>query len=154
MVQFRDPSKDKLKTNSVLREQYTLGKSCMLADCDKELSHFDGPGSNVLCREHQLQCAEYGGMGRPERPHTFYRNWICTKCNYDPRDDDLRFGHVEDEYKKIKAMRYVMHGDHIILKSHGGADSKDNINSLCVLCHSAKTAIEEDFLGTRKVDRS
>jgi 5-methylcytosine-specific restriction endonuclease McrA len=50
-------------------------------------------------------------------------------------------------------MRYVMHGDHIILKSHGGADSKDNINSLCVLCHSAKTAIEEDFLGKRKVDR-
>ena len=50
-------------------------------------------------------------MGKPDRPHTFYPNWVCDNCGYDPREDDLRFGHVEDEYDKLRAMRGVMHGD-------------------------------------------
>ena len=52
------------------------------------ISIFDGPGSNVLCREHQLECVEYGGMGKPTRPHTFYRGWECNTCGYDPREDE------------------------------------------------------------------
>ena len=68
---IRNPSKDKLKSNSVLKEQLT--KPCMLEDCDNTISIYDGPGSNVLCRDHQLECVEYGGMGKPERPWTFYR---------------------------------------------------------------------------------
>jgi hypothetical protein len=150
MAKLRDPSKDKLKSNGVMREQYARGVTCMLEDCTNELSIYDGPGSNSLCREHQLECVEYGGMGKPERPHTFYRTMVCNNCGYDPREDELRFGHIEDEYDKFRAMRGVMHGDHIHLKSQGGADTKENINTLCVLCHMAKTYTEKDYLGKLK----
>jgi len=152
MSTLRDPNRDKLKSNAVLREQHRKGTTCMLADCDGELSVYDGPGSNSLCRTHQLMCVEYGGMGKAERPHTFYRGWICTGCGYDPREDDIRFGHIEDEYHKIRAMRGVMHGDHIHLKSQGGQDTEENIATLCVLCHMAKTYSEKDYLGSKKVD--
>ena len=73
---LRDPAKDKFKSSSVLTEQQLKNKCCMLEDCDNKLSMFEGPGSQVLCREHQLECNAYGGMGKPERPHTFYRGWI------------------------------------------------------------------------------
>ena len=43
----------------------------MLADCDNKLSMYEGPVAQVLCREHQLECVEYGGMGKPERPIHF-----------------------------------------------------------------------------------
>ena len=147
---IRNPDKDKFKSSAVLTEQQLKGKTCMLQDCDNKLSMYEGPGSQVLCRQHQLECVEYGGMGKPERPHTFYRNWVCDSCNYDPREDELRFGHVENEYDKIRAMRGVMHGDHIHLKSKGGTDTKDNISTLCVLCHMAKTYTQKDYLGKKQ----
>jgi 5-methylcytosine-specific restriction endonuclease McrA len=43
-------------------------------------------------------------------------------------------------------MRGVMHGDHIIRKSDGGADTAENINSLCCRCHMIKTYKEKDYL--------
>jgi 5-methylcytosine-specific restriction endonuclease McrA len=89
-------------------------------------------------------------MGKPERPHTFYRGWCCSKCGYDPRKDEVRFGDVEDPFIRNRAMRGVMHGDHIVLKSKGGKDTEDNINTLCVLCHMAKTYIEGDFKSGKK----
>ena len=48
------PKKDKLKSNAVLKEKST--KKCMLEDCNNNNSIYDGPGSNTLCREHQLEC--------------------------------------------------------------------------------------------------
>ena len=147
---LRDPDKDNLKSNAVIKEQVRHERTCLLEDCNEPISVYDGPGSNTLCRKHQLECVEYGGMGKADRPYTFYRNWTCTNCGYDPREDGLRFGHVENEYDKIRAMRGVMHGDHIKLKSHGGTDTEDNINTLCVLCHMAKTYTEKDYLGKKK----
>lgn len=151
MVKLRDPNKDERKSIAVLKEQHRKNKTCMLVDCANPISVFEGPGSDSLCREHQLDCVEYGGMGKAERPHTFYRGWECSTCGYDPRKDDLRFGHIEDEYHKLRAMRGVMHGDHIHLKSQGGNDSKINIQTLCVLCHMAKTYGEKDYLGQKKL---
>ena len=153
MATIRDLKKDQSKSNAVIKEQVARGATCMLEDCCEPLSTYDGPGSNLLCRKHQLECVEYGGMGKPERPYTFYRGWVCTCCGYDPREDELRFGHVENEYDKIRAMRGVMHGDHIKLKSQGGSDTQDNINTLCVLCHMAKTYTEKDYLGKKQVDK-
>lgn len=147
---IRNIRKDKRKSQSVINDIDDNNLQCMLEDCNKTLSYYEGPGSRVLCREHQLECVEYGGMGKPERPHTFYRNWVCDSCNYDPREDELRFGHVENEYDKIRAMRGVMHGDHIHLKSKGGTDTKDNISTLCVLCHMAKTYTQKDYLGKKQ----
>ena len=80
---IRNPDKDKFKSSAVLTEQQLKGKTCMLQDCDNKLSMYEGPGSQTLCREHQLECVEYGGMGKAERPHTFYRGWNCSSCGYD-----------------------------------------------------------------------
>ena len=143
----RDPSKDKLKSNAVLKEQ--LEVKCMLEDCDNTLSIYDGPGSNSLCREHQLECVEYGGMGKPERPWTFYRTMVCAKCGYNPTEDS-QFEEIEDEYHRLRVMRAIMHGDHIHLKSQGGANTADNIQTLCVKCHMIKTYKEKDYLGKKQ----
>ena len=148
---LRDPNKDKPKSTAQYLKETRVNSTCMLEDCNNPISTFEGPGSQVLCRAHQIECVEYGGMGKPDRPHTFYRNWVCDNCGYDPREDDLRFGHVKDEYDKLRAMRGVMHGDHIHLKSQGGSNAKKNIRSLCVLCHMAKSYIEKDYLGNKKL---
>jgi hypothetical protein len=147
---LRNPDNDKPKSTAQYLKETRVNSICMLEDCDKELTVYNGPGSRILCRTHQLECVEYGGMGKPERPHTFYRNWVCDCCGYDPRTDDLRFGHITDEYHKIRAMRGVMHGDHIQLKSMGGSNAKYNIRTLCVLCHMAKTYSDKDYLGAKR----
>lgn len=144
---FRDPGKDRMKSQSVLKEQDRAGCICRLEDCNQLLTIFDGPGSDSLCRQHQLEQVEYGGMGKADRPHTFYRNWVCEDCGYDPREDDKRFGSILDPFHKTRAMRGVMHGDHQVRKSDGGGDSAENIRTLCVLCHMAKTYREKDYLA-------
>jgi 5-methylcytosine-specific restriction endonuclease McrA len=49
-------------------------------------------------------------------------------------------------------MRGIMHGDHLHRKSDGGADVKDNIQTLCCRCHMIKTYKEKDYLkGKTKV---
>lgn len=149
MAKLLDKDNRKMKSPGVLREQYNRGAKCMLEDCDNDLSIFDGPGGNILCEEHQLECVEYGGMGKPERPHTFYRGWECNTCGYDPREDPEIMS-IEDPYHQVRVARGVMHGDHIKLKSHGGADTEDNINTLCCRCHMIKSYKEKDYLGNRK----
>ena len=149
MSKLLDKDNRKMKSPGVLREQYNRGAKCMLEDCDNDLSIFDGPGGNILCEEHQLECVEYGGMGKPERPHTFYRGWECNTCGYDPREDPEIMS-IEDPYHQVRVARGVMHGDHIKLKSHGGADTEDNINTLCCRCHMIKSYKEKDYLGNRK----
>ena len=149
MAKLLDKNNRKMKSPGVLREQYRQGAKCMLEDCDNDLSIFDGPGGNILCEEHQLECVEYGGMGKPERPHTFYRGWECNTCGYDPREDPEIIS-IEDPYHQLRVARGVMHGDHIHLKSQGGADTAENINTLCCRCHMIKSYKEKDYLGTRQ----
>ena len=144
---IRDFNKDKPKSDKIIREQ--VDKKCMLEDCENTVSIYEGPGSNVLCREHQLECVEYGGMGKPERPWTFYRTMECAKCGYNPTDDP-QFEEIEDEYHRLRVMRAIMHGDHIHLKSQGGANTKDNIQTLCVKCHMIKTYKDKDYLGAKQ----
>ena len=105
---LRDPNKDKPKSTAQYLKETRVNSTCMLEDCNNPISTFEGPGSQVLCRAHQIECVEYGGMGKPDRPHTFYRNWVCDNCGYDPREDDLRFGHVENEYEKRFPMIYQL----------------------------------------------
>ena len=149
MAKLLDKNNRKMKSPGILREQYRRGAKCMLEDCDNDLSIFDGPGGNILCEEHQLECVEYGGMGKPERPHTFYRGWECNTCGYDPREDP-EITSIEDPYHQLRVARGVMHGDHIHLKSQGGADTAENINTLCCRCHMIKSYKEKDYLGTRQ----
>lgn len=145
MTTLRDPNKDKLKSSSVLKEQYNLKCHCKLEDCSGLLTIFDGPGSDSYCREHQLQLAEYGGMGKADRPYTFYRGWVCEHCGYDPRVDP-QFDDIEDPFHKLRCMRGVMHGDHLERQADGGKDIAENIQTLCCRCHMIKTYKEKDYL--------
>jgi hypothetical protein len=152
MSTIRDPNKDKLKSQSILKEQIKLDCKCKLEDCNNPITMFEGPGSDSYCREHQLDMVEYGtGLGKADRPHTFYRGWVCVKCKYDPREDP-QFDDIEDPFHKLRCMRGVMHGDHLKRKSDGGADTKENIQTLCCRCHMIKTYKEKDYLkGNTKV---
>jgi len=153
MYKFRDPNKDVLKSQSVLKEQVRLQCKCKLEDCDNDLTIFDGPGSDGYCRIHQLQLTDYeGGMGKADRPYTFYRGWVCECCKYDPREDP-QFDDIEDPFHKLRCMRGVMHGDHLERKSDGGSDTAKNIQTLCCRCHMIKTYKEKDYLkGNIKED--
>jgi HNH endonuclease len=141
---LRNPMEDQPKSLSQQMAIFNNKINCKLIDCAEPISTFEGPGSNCLCRVHQLQTIEYGGLGKPERPHTFYRNWVCECCGYDAREDPLILS-IEDPFEQLQAMRNVMHGDHIIRKSDGGADSAENIQALCLRCHAIKTIREKDF---------
>ena len=145
MSKLRDPGKDKLKSHATLKEQYKSFCKCKLEDCDHDLTIFDGPGSDSYCREHQLQLAEYGGMGKAERPHTFYRDWVCEDCGYDPRLDPA-FDDIEDPFHKLACMRATLEGDHQHLAQEGGANTKDNIVTRCCRCHRIKTMKNKDYL--------
>ena len=67
----------------------------MLQDCDNKLSMYEGPGSQTLCRVHQLECVEYGGMGKAERPTHFTEVGVVPIVVTIPRTDELRFGYTQ-----------------------------------------------------------
>jgi 5-methylcytosine-specific restriction endonuclease McrA len=147
---LKDSNKDNLKTELMITHQH--GKICKIPDCENTITIFEGPGSEVLCRDHQLQCREYGGFLNPAEPHTAFRDWICSNplCNYDPRKDPA-FEELEEPLKST-AMKYQMHGDHIIPRALGGTDAKENIQVLCKKCHDIKSFKNGDFSNkTKKV---
>lgn len=142
---MRDPNFDKIKSNSVLIKEF--GKTCKIDGCNNPLTHMQGPGEKVLCREHQIIQREYGGMGRIDRPHTFQRDWICDECGTNILEDP-RLAAIEDEMVKRRVGRTVMHGDHnIVRKADGGDDSRENVRSLCPICHAIKTILGGDYLN-------
>lgn len=148
MSKLRNPDKDKIKGSVQLHEQYKNKCVCKLEDCNEPLTIFEGPGSDSYCRDHQLDLVEYGGMGKAERPYTFYRNWVCEDCGYDPREDPA-FDDIEDPFHKLACMRATLEGDHQQLKSSGGLDVKSNIKTRCCRCHRIKTMKNKDYLSNK-----
>jgi len=143
MLDFKN---DKPKTVAQIRKD--LGKGCMI--CGRPLTQMQGLGSETLCREHQLQQREYGGMGRTDRPHTFHRSFVCTACGWDSLTDP-RLADLENEDVKRSVARVLMHGDHGQRQADGGDDSADNLTSLCFVCHAKKTILSGDHLtGTAR----
>jgi len=139
---MRDYRFDKVKNPGQMSRD--MGKVCKV--CGQPVSQFEGPGSDVLCREHQIAQRDYGGMGRIDRPHTFHRAWVCDECGYNALEDP-RLADIEDEMIKRRVARVLMHGDHQQRQADGGDDSKANVRSLCFVCHAKKTIINEDWRG-------
>jgi hypothetical protein len=151
MAKLRNPDKDKLKSPAILEQQYTYKHVCSLEGCGQPLTIFEGPGSDSLCRDHQLQSVEYGGYGKIDRPHTFHRADTCTCCGQDINDDprwekaQTFFGATLTESQKHEIKRRYNHGDHNgQRKSDGGSDSAENIVAFCSFCHWVKTVIFDD----------
>lgn len=147
---MRDPNKDKPK--SIVQLNNDLNKICAVEGCDCHITQMQGPGCEVLCRDHQLFLTEYGGMGRIDRLHTFHRTWECSKCHYEPLKDP-RVNIEEDMDIRYRIARTLMHGDHILRAADGGNDTAENIDGLCVTCHTIKTIKNQDYLkGSKNKD--
>lgn len=147
---MRKPIYDTFKNRSQLRADQ--GKTCTIDGCDNPITAFRGPGSDCLCREHQIDQVEYGGMGKIARPHTFHRKWVCSECGWDILSDP-RLADVQNEETKRRIARILSHGDHHLeRKADGGDDSATNVRPLCVVCHAKKTALNEDWRRSNKSD--
>jgi hypothetical protein len=148
MAKFRDPSKDRLKSQSVLKAQIRSNQTCCMDGCNNPLTMFDGPGSDILCREDQLKLVEYGGTGKISRLHTLHRKWICDDCGVDVSEQvRIKYPNMEQDNPVLfnRLCRNRIIGDHQIRRADGGDDSEENIKSFCLNCNSDKTIINEDW---------
>ncbi len=148
MSQLRDPKRDKFKSQSILKEQIRLNLRCTVDGCNNELTMFDGPGSDILCRIHQLRLVEYGGAGKIDRLHTLHRQWVCSDCGKDVSlEVSKKYPELETTDPKLfnRLCRNRIIGDHIIRRADGGDDSEENLQSLCLDCNSDKTILNEDW---------
>lgn len=149
---MRDPLFDKPKSLGQIRKD--LDKTCKV--CGEPVSNFEGPGSDVLCRKHQLEQRDYGGPGRIDRPHTFHRSWICSCCGIDVSIEVNRLhpGIKEsnpDLFNRLLRNRVI--GDHIVRRTDARAmgwaeeqiNHPINLQTLCLNCNSDKTILNEDY---------
>ncbi len=148
MSKLRDPGKDKLKSQAILKEQVRLNRICCMDGCNSLLSMFEGPGGDLLCRDHQLKLVEYGGAGKIDRLHTLHRKWICDDCGVDVSEQVRQKYPTLEETSPVlfnRLCRNRIIGDHQIRQADGGDDSEENIRSLCLNCNSDKTILNEDW---------
>lgn len=137
---------DKPKSLTQLRAD--VGKRCKVDGCCNPLTQMQGPGSGVLCRDHQLGQVEYGGPGRSDRIHTFHRKWVCDCCGKDVQAEVAKkYPDLERSNPEVfnRLCRNRLIGDHIIRKADGGNDSVENIQTLCLDCNADKTILNEDY---------
>jgi 5-methylcytosine-specific restriction endonuclease McrA len=145
---FRLASEDTRKSPAIIKRQLKNNLVCCVDGCGVGISQMSGPGSEVLCRDHQLKQREYGGMGRYDRPHTFHRGMVCVECGTNIGENvDRKFpGMKEYDPEKFNQLcRNRVIGDHKIRRADGGDDSAENIQNLCLNCNSDKTILNEDY---------
>jgi hypothetical protein len=141
LKETRDPKKDvKYPFISKLRE---LSK-CELDGCDNPLTHYKGPGSLSLCREHQLRLREYGGPARRDRPWTFWKKDHCEDCGHTPHKDNPKIRELKEPADKILGMM-MLHVDHKTVRRDGG-NHPNNLVTLCQECHMLKTYLSGDHI--------
>jgi len=148
---FRLPEDDKRKSLTKIRNQQRLKLLCCIDKCGSPVSFWTGPGSDKLCRRHQIMQREYGGMGRYDRPHTFHRSWICSNCKTNILEDSRILESGLDEKDQHAVARILMHGDHKIRPVDGGDNSAENVNSLCQVCHAIKTIKSKDHIRSPSI---
>jgi 5-methylcytosine-specific restriction endonuclease McrA len=149
---FRLAREDKRKSETVVKRQLSHRLICCIDKCDRLLTQYEGPGSDSLCRAHQLKQREYGGVGRLDLPHTFHRKWACDHCGKDVSEEvRKKYPELEETdpitFNRLCRNRII--GDHKIRQADGGDDSEENLQSLCLDCNSDKTILNEDW---RKAD--
>ncbi len=145
---LRSREQDRRKDARTIKEQLAKNLTCKAPDCSNPISQFTGPGNKHLCRDHQLEMAEYGGLGKLDRIWTFSREWSCSWCGYSPKDDpwfDNPPIPFDNETHKHLTMRSMLVADHKERNVDGGGHGKDNIQTLCQNCNAKKTALYKDF---------
>ena len=146
----RDPEKDRKYNDSVIERRKDL--KCFLDGCDRPLTHYNGPGSLKLCREHQLMQRDYGGHGRYDRPYTFWKKDHCEDCGHTPHKDNKKIKELPEPTRTILSMM-MLHVDHkkagrsAKKTGEGGVNHPRNLVTLCQECHMLKTYTKGDHVS-------
>jgi len=141
---------DVRKSPASIKRQLLQNVVCTVTGCGNPITHMAGPGSNSLCRDHQIYQREYGGMGRMDRDYSFHRKRVCIACGYNP-DNDHRCVDMDDAERRIYA-RTMLIADHIIRRADLGGNHADNIQTLCLPCNAAKGVKNKDYLKRAEAD--
>lgn len=137
----RDPKMDLLKEGVALRKARTT--RCTVEGCNKFLTAYQGPGSDTLCRSHQKNLAEYGGMGTIKKVYSHHRDTHCEHCGYTPLTDE-RVQSQEDPKIRNRLARTLLTVDHI--DGNHENNSPENLQTLCTVCHAIKTVVNGDTM--------
>lgn len=141
-MSFRDRKLDSNKTGADLSS--ALVTPCQAPGCEDHISVYTGPNSNKYCRKHQLECYEYGGLSKGSKPYSFGKTTVCSICNKDVAELP-QVKEITDAVKRNVALRSLITTDHKDGK-HDNNDP-DNLQHLCLDCHTIKTTINEDYLN-------
>lgn len=153
-MSIRKPEDDVFKSAAAIAKQQLQNLKCQHPDCNNPLTLFKGPGEKSLCRDHQINQVEYGGVGKANRLWTFSREWICDWCRYSPLTDPWYENPpipFKDEAHKIRTQRAVLVADHINRRVDGGSDCKENVQTLCQNCNTKKTTLYMDYKRSKKI---
>tara|TARA_B110000211_G_scaffold15214_1_gene15879 strand:- start:1748 stop:2191 length:444 start_codon:yes stop_codon:yes gene_type:complete len=138
---FRDPRMDLLKEGIAQR---TARKTrCSQEGCNNFLTPYQGPGSDTLCRDHQKNLAEYGGLATIKKEYSQHRDTHCSHCGYTPLTDP-RVQEIEDLKVRNRLVRTLLTVDH--MDGNHSNNSPENLQTLCPNCHAIKTVINGDTM--------
>lgn len=138
---MRDIELDILKTGAAMR---ALPESCCEVDgCSIILSPYRGPGSDTLCRDHQMHLHEYGGFSKANKPYSIGKTSVCEDCGMDAAEHPS-IAAIEDPIMKNRAIRMVITTDHV--DGNHSNNSLDNLSHICNICHNVKTIVSGDYL--------
>ena len=137
---FRDPNTDPLKEGQHLIN--ARKNKCTIPGCDNLLTAYQGPGSDTMCREHQLLDKDYGGLAKTQKIHSFSRKKYCEACGFEPYNDP-RLLEISDPVIRNQAIRSILDVDHM----DGDHDNNhpENLQTLCKICHGIKTIVNSDY---------
>ena len=137
------------KSTTAIREQVEKGYTCRAPGCTEHRTIYKGEGAEY-CRNHQLKLMER--LSRSDRPYTLHKQWCCSDCGYNPKEDK-RFDRMTDPIQKDRAQRSTLICDHIVRQADARAmgwtdeqiDDVSNIQTLCVTCDRIKSAENDDY---------
>ena len=138
---LRDPNLDLLKEGVALRNARKT--RCSAGGCENFLTAYQGPGSEHLCRDHQKNLAEYGGLATTKKVYSHQRKTHCEHCGYTPLTD-TRVQDVADLKVRNRLCRTLLTVDHIDGNHENNND--ENLQTLCTVCHAIKTVINGDTM--------
>jgi len=112
---LRDPNLDLLKEGTALRNARKT--RCSIEGCENFLTAYQGPGSDTLCRNHQKNLADYGGLATTKKSYSQNLNRLCRTL--------LTVDHIDGNHEN---------------------NNDENLQTLCTVCHAIKTVINGDTL--------
>jgi hypothetical protein len=143
-VRLRLPEDDKRKSRSAIEKQLAEGKSCVV--CGKPITQMMGPGSDRLCRKHQLESVEYkNGQGKASRPYLFHRGTSCVICGYSPAEDPevIKYKDQLDEVEYSRMLRSLLEVNH---KNGDHNDNRpENCETVCTKHHRIISIVNKHY---------